>query len=365
MCAGDAELTIVIPTLNERDNIEPLLDRLATALNGVSWEALFVDDDSRDGTLDVLHTLSARFGHVRYIRRVGRRGLASACIEGLLASSSPCLAVMDADLQHDETLLGEMLAALKDNKAELVNGSRFLPSGSVGDWRAERRYLSRMGTRLGQAILKTRLTDPLSGFFMLRRDLFEEAAGRMSGIGFKILLDLVSSIDRPVQVIELPYTFRQRNAGESKLNALVMLEYLTLLLDKTLGRYVPVRFLMFVAVGGSGVVIHLAILGLLVNFAGIAFLWAQTVATFTAMISNYTFNNLFTHRDRRLTGAAYAKGLVKFVLICAAGAFASIGVATFVHEHGLQWWAAGFLGAVIAAVWNYAVSSALVWSRLR
>ena len=359
------ELTIVIPTLNERDNIEPLMERLALTLDGVSWEALFVDDDSSDGTLDVLHALSRRSAQVRFIWRVGRRGLTSACIEGLAASSAPYLAVMDADMQHDETLLYEMLTILKSGEAELVNGSRYVAGGGVGGWNAGRHRLSQLGTRLGQSILKTHLTDPLSGFFMLRRELFEEAVDRMSGLGFKILLDLVSSLRRPVCTRELPYTFRERKAGESKLNTLVSLEYLLLLLHKTLGRVVPVRFLMFVAVGATGVVIHLTVLGALLNLLGMAFLWSQTAATFTAMTSNYALNNLFTHRDKRLTGRAFFRGLAIFVLISAIGALANISVATLLFENAFVWWAAGFLGAVVGSVWNYSVSSVLVWSRVR
>ena len=359
------ELTIVIPTLNERDNIEPLMERLALTLDGVSWEALFVDDDSSDGTLDVLHALSRRSAQVRFIRRVGRRGLTSACIEGLAASSAPYLAVMDADMQHDETLLYEMLTILKSGEAELVNGSRYVAGGGVGGWNAGRHRLSQLGTRLGQSILKTHLTDPLSGFFMLRRELFEEAVDRMSGLGFKILLDLVSSLRRPVCTRELPYTFRERKAGESKLDTLVSLEYLLLLLHKTLGRVVPVRFLMFVAVGATGVVIHLTVLGTLLNLLGMAFLWSQTAATFTAMTSNYALNNLFTHRDKRLTGRAFFRGLAIFVLISAIGALANISVATLLFENAFVWWAAGFLGAVVGSVWNYSVSSVLVWSRVR
>ena len=359
------ELTIVIPTLNERDNIEPLMERLALTLDGVSWEALFVDDDSSDGTLDVLYALSRRSAQVRFIWRVGRRGLTSACVEGLAASSAPYLAVMDADMQHDETLLYEMLTILKSGEAELVNGSRYVAGGGVGGWNAGRHRLSQLGTRLGQSILKTHLTDPLSGFFMLRRELFEEAVDRMSGLGFKILLDLVSSLRRPVCTRELPYTFRERKAGESKLNTLVSLEYLLLLLHKTLGRVVPVRFLMFVAVGATGVVIHLTVLGTLLNLLGMAFLWSQTAATFTAMTSNYALNNLFTHRDKRLTGRAFFRGLAIFVLISAIGALANISVATLLFENAFVWWAAGFLGAVVGSVWNYSVSSVLVWSRVR
>ncbi len=362
----EPELTIVIPTLNERDNIESLVKKLSTTLDGISWEAIFVDDNSQDGTLEVLQELSQSLTQVRYIRRIGRRGLASACIEGLSASSAPYLAVMDADLQHDETLLKQMLETLKSGDAELVNGSRYITGGDIdSDWDTNRRWLSQMGTRLGQTLLNVSLTDPLSGFFMLRRTLFEEAAGRMSALGFKVLFDLVTSVDRSINIIELPYKFRQRQAGSSKLDTQVLLEYLELLLNKTMGQYMPARFLIFAMVGATGVVVHLMILGFLLHLAELAFVWSQTVATCTAMFSNYALNNLFTYRDRHLSGVAFIRGLIMFVLISAVGALTNVSLASFAYGHGLPWWLAGFAGTVVGAVWNYAVSSSLVWSRTR
>jgi dolichol-phosphate mannosyltransferase len=230
------ELAIVVPTLNERDNIEPLLARLEAVLAELEWEAVFVDDDSEDGTWAVLQELQLRVARVRALRRIGRRGLASACIEGMLATSAPYLAVMDADLQHDETILPTMLATLKAQQLDIVIGTRFTSSGSVGELSRRRLAISRLGRLLSRAVSRADLSDPMSGFFVLRRSFFEETVRRLSGKGFKILLDLFASAPRQVRFVEVPYVFRPRRSGESKLDTLVMLEYASLLATRCGGR---------------------------------------------------------------------------------------------------------------------------------
>lgn len=360
-----AELAIVIPTLNERDNIDPLVERLDAALDSVIWEAIFVDDASTDGTHERLHELARSDERIRYIRRLGRQGLSSACLEGMAASSAPYLAIMDADLQHDETLLTKMHQLLAQDDADIVVGSRYMDGGGVGDWPEDRQRLSRMATRLGNAMLRVKLTDPLSGFFMLKRDVFERAAPRTSGQGFKILLDLITSTDGSIRIKELPFVFRQRHAGQSKLDTLIALEYLLLLLDKTIGRYIPVRFVMFVGVGSFGALLHVGVLGVLVRIIGTTFVVGQTTATVLAMILNFVLNNVLTHRDRRLQGLAFARGLTLFMVISAVGAIANVRIAVLLFDNSIVWWLAGLLGAVVGAVWNYAVSAVFVWSRAR
>lgn len=354
------ELTVIVPTLNERGNVEELVRRLESVLEGVRWEVLFVDDDSTDGTVEALHGLARAKEHVRYLRRVGRRGLSSACIEGMGASSSPYMAVMDADLQHDESLLPEMLRILKAGGSELVVCSRYVEGGGVGDWGRGRQWASRLATRLGRLALPTPLSDPMSGFFMLPRELYEETVHRVSGKGFKILLDIVASAGRPLVVAELPFVFRLRQAGESKLNTLVMWEYLILLADKILGPRIPVRFVLFVLVGALGALLHLLILRL--SLEPLGFLVGQTVGTLVAMVGNFALNNLFTYRDLRLKGGAMVHGLIAFLAVCSIGAIVNIRLALLVFEAGLPWWLAGLIGAAIGSVWNYAVSATLVWT---
>ena len=357
------ELSVIIPTLNERENIAPLIDALDKALSQVKWEAIFVDDDSADGTAELLRDIGQNDPRIRCLRRIGRRGLSSACLEGMGASNAPFLAVIDADMQHDESVLPRMLEILKAGSVDLVVGSRYIEGGGIDEWSKKRLFLSRVATRLGQVLLRTPIRDPMSGFFMVSRNLLDRAVHKMSGKGFKILLDLVTSVDGEVRFEEVPYVFRNRRFGETKLDILVAGEFLLLLYDKFFGRFIPSRFLMFVTVGTFGALLHLAILGTLLKYVGVAFYIGQSVAAAVAMVFNFTLNNVFTHRDKRLRGVSYVKGLAGFLAVCAVGAYVNVRVADFMFEHAIPWWIAGLLGAVVGSVWNYAVSSSLVWKR--
>jgi dolichol-phosphate mannosyltransferase len=340
---GTSTLTVVIPTLNERDNVDPLVALLTQALSNIAWEAIFVDDDSRDGTSDHVRTVARRNPRVRCLQRIGRRGLSTACMEGVLASASPYVAIMDADLQHDEQLLPKMLEALDGGTVDLVVGSRYVAGGSIGDWDRGRARASGLATRLAWMICRTDVADPLSGFFMCRREVFEPALRHMSGIGFKVLLDLLASSPEPLRVRELPYSFRERQSGESKLDTLIVWEYGMLLADKLVGHIIPVRFLLFGLIGGLGLFVHLATLWASLNMLGLSFGVAQTVATVTAMTSNFFMNNQFTYRDQQLRGLRLFRGLGSFYLICGLGAVANVGVASYVFTANHAWWLAGFL----------------------
>jgi len=356
------ELTIVIPTLNERENIPLIVDRLNRVLADVAWEVIFVDDDSADGTADAVRALAHHQSNVRCLQRLGRRGLSSACIEGILASTSPYAAVMDGDLQHDETLLPKMLARVKAERLDIIVASRYAENGSVGNFAQSRVVISDFATRLGKMVVKADLTDPMSGFFMIRRDAFDAAVRSLSGQGFKILLDLFASAPRPLRFGEIPLTFRERLHGESKLDAMVAWEYLMLLLQKLAGPAVPVRFLLFAMIGGLGIGTHLFTLWFATHLLQIAFPVAQAVATVTAMTGNFLLNNVFTYRDRRLRGRRLVTGLLSFYAVCGAGAVANVGVASHLAGGHHSWWLAGLAGAAVSVVWNYVMSSAFTWS---
>jgi dolichol-phosphate mannosyltransferase len=359
--ARAAELAVIVPVFNERANVAELVARLEQVLAGVAWEVVFVDDDSPDETAAEVRRLGRSKPHVRCVQRIGRRGLASACVEGMLATSADYLAVMDGDLQHDESLLPAMLAELRSGALDVVVASRHVPGGGLGDWAASRVAISDFATRLSRLVLKSDLTDPMSGFFMITRPAFEASMRNLSAIGFKILVDLFASAPRPLRFKELPFVFRTRQAGESKLDSLVALEFLILLLDKLFGRFVPVRFLLFGLIGGSGVVVHLSVLGLASQVVGAPFMAAQTLATFVAMTSNFFLNNWLTYRDRRLKGWRVLWGLASFYLVCSLGVVANVGIANFAFERDWTWWFSGLVGAVVGAVWNYATSSVITW----
>ncbi|QFT33765.1 Undecaprenyl-phosphate mannosyltransferase [Labrenzia sp. THAF82] len=361
--AQSAELSVILPSFNEAANIPILVGLLDTALKGVRWEAIVVDDNSPDGTTKVARDIAARDARVRVIRRIGRRGLSGACIEGILASSAPFVAVMDADLQHDETMLPKMLDALKKDDTDLVVASRKVDGGTVGEGLSSiRAWGSNIANGLAQKLLNVTLKDPMSGFFMVRREKAEALAPQLSPQGFKILLDLVSSSNGALKIKELPFTFRERQHGESKLDTLVTLDYFGLLLAKYFGDVVSVRFLMFGLVGASGLVVHLVALRLFL-LGDMEFNLAQTAASFVAMTSNFFLNNQLTYRDRRLSGVQAVIGLFTFYAVCSVGVLANVGVANLMYADPAYWWFAGTAGAVMGAVWNYAASAALTWRK--
>ena len=360
--AAPVELVVVIPTLNERENVPLIVERLNRVLAGIGWEVIFVDDDSPDGTADAVRALAQRQGNIRCIQRIGRRGLSSACIEGMLASAARYLAVMDGDLQHDETLLPRMLEKIKAERLDVVVASRHVADGSLGNFAASRVRISDFATRLSRIVVKAELSDPMSGFFIIERSAFTAAMRQLSGQGFKILLDLFASTPRPFAFAELPLQFRERLHGESKLDTLVAWEYLMLLLQKLIGPAVPVRFLLFALIGGLGVGVHLTTLWTVLHFADFAV--AQAAATVVAMTGNFLLNNLFTYRDRRLKGWRIVSGLGSFYAVCGIGAAANVGVAASIAGHH-SWWLAGLAGAAVSVVWNYVMSSIFTWSARR
>ena len=357
------ELSIIIPSYNERENIPVLMGKLDQVLTGVRWEAIVVDDDSPDGTAAVVKQLAQQDSRVRCIRRVGRRGLSGACVEGMLSSSAPFVAVMDADLQHDETILPRMLQEIRAG-ADLVVGSRYVDGGTTGEGLSSiRRWGSETATALARKLLKVTFNDPMSGFFMIRREKVEEIAPRIAREGFKILLDIVSSAAEPLKTVEVPFTFRERNAGESKLDSLVTAEYLGLLVSKFSGGVLPVRFLMFAAVGASGVVAHLLTLYFAMSVFDMGFEWAQFTSVMAAMTWNFILNNQLTYRDRRLGGFAFITGLFSFYIVCSVGTVASVGVGSWVYGLHPVAWVAALAGALLSAVFNYAASSVVTWRK--
>lgn len=355
------ELTVVVPTFNERDNVAELIRRLDTCLAGCAWEVVFVDDDSPDRTADLVREIAARDYRVRSIQRIGRRGLAGACIEGMMSSSASFLAVIDGDLQHDETLLPKMLEQLRRDEADIVVGSRYVEGGGVGDWDASRAKISRLATRLSRAVVRQELSDPMSGFFMVSSAAFRDCVRNLSGVGFKIMLDLFASSPRPLRYVEMPYEFRNRGAGESKLDNQAAWEYGMLLLDKLIGHIVPVRFVAFTLVGSIGVIVHLMTQALLFKGLDIAFVPSQALATLVAMTFNFALNNILTYRDMQLHGWQWLRGWLSFSVACSVGAVANVGIASYIFSLDAQWILAAIAGILVGAVWNYAVTMIYTW----
>jgi dolichol-phosphate mannosyltransferase len=355
------EISIVVPTFSEAENIAELHARLSAVLGSESWELIFVDDDSPDGTADLARALSNQDQRVRCIQRIGRRGLSTAVVEGALSSSAPYVAVMDADLQHDESILPAMLHELRSRNLDIVVGSRYVAGGGTGDWRESRKTISRIASRMAKGLVPEDLHDPMSGFFAVRTEALRDAARRLSGYGYKILLDLFVSAGRPLQFAEVPYTFKPRVHGQSKLDSLVAWEYLMLLVDKRVGHIIAPRLLFFLMVGGSGVALHYLILSTLYLALHVPFALAQLAGTVLSMTSNFFLNNLFTYRDQRLRGMKLVRGLLSFYAVCGLGALANIGIAAYAFAENIEWALSAAAGIVVGTLWNYLATARFTW----
>lgn len=357
------ELSVVSPTFNERPNVRPLVQKLHEALDGVNWEVIFVDDNSPDGTADEVKALAAEDFRVRGLRRVGRRGLAGAVLEGAMASAAPYVVVIDADLQHDETILPKMLDTIRGGDKDLVIATRYLePEGLAQGLSLTRQRGSRLATWLSRLVLKTDISDPVSGFFMARREVWDKAAPKLSTEGFKVLFDIVASHPGPLRVAETPYRFRDRQQGVSKLDSRVVVDYLGLILNKATRDVVPARAILFCAVGAIGIIVHLIALAILRRTeVGLPFASAQFLAAMVAMTSNYLINNAVTYHDKRKRGWGLLGGYLAFCLACSAGLFVNVAVASFLHERLPITLVAGAIGAAFGAVWNYVTTALAVW----
>lgn len=355
------ELSVVVPVFNERSNVEPMVRALAKTLAGTDYEVIFVDDDSPDGTSDAVRALAQTDPRVRVLQRIRRKGLASAVMEGLMSSSAPYQAVIDGDMQHDESILPKMLAAIKADQLDLVIGSRNVEGGSMGEFAKERVKLSGLGKKLSRLVCKQDISDPMSGFFLADSRFVREVVRGMSTTGFKVLMDLVASSRRPVRFAEVGYTFRNRLSGESKLDILVGLEYLKLIADKMLGEWVPVNFVVFSSVGAVGVAIYLSIVFLEIHFFQLNFKLSQTISSSIVIAINFFLNNLVTFRAQRLRGSRAFTGLIVFYAACLVGLMANVWVADTLRSSGVHWVAASLVGITIGSAWNYWMTSVFVW----
>ncbi|NCP18907.1 MAG: glycosyltransferase family 2 protein [Erythrobacter sp.] len=360
------EIAVILPTLNERENLAPMVQRLEAALADVAWEAIFVDDDSTDGTGDALREIAQADPRVRVIQRIGRRGLASAVIEGACATAAPLIAVMDADHQHDPALIPQMILPLQTGGADLVVASRFAEGGDAdGLSSAARERGSRIANRLARMLTGVELSDPMSGFFAIHTARVRSLAPRLSGIGFKVLLDILSVSPQRLRVAEVPMHFGERRSGESKLDRAVAFEFLVGLYERYFGKIIPTRFALFGTVGGAGVLVHLAVLSLFYPGMTATFWKAQAIATFAAMSFNFWLNNWLTYRDKRLrTVPAFLRGWALFCVACSVGALANVALASMIEARSGHWLLAALAGIVVGSVWNYALSNRFVWGRV-
>lgn len=360
-------LSLVLPTYNEAENIRGMVEELSRVLKDVPSEIIVVDDDSPDETWRIAQELAASREDLRVIRRIDRRGLSSAVIDGFLAAKGSVLAVMDADGQHDAALIVALYKDVKD-AGGIAIGSRYVEGGSVGSWDERRHMLSRIATRLAIALCKVKVHDPMSGYFAIARTTFEDTLKRLNPKGFKILLDFLVHVDPATRVQEFPLTFHERRAGESKLSRRVQIEFLEYLYDVTLGRWIPLLFVKYCIVGTLGVGVHLAAYYVLSRLIGhgadltlYGFSLAVMGATETAIIFNFLLNNAWTFKNVRLRGVAAVVGFLKFNVACVLGAVANVAVSTFLFSQGWYELASVAIGALVGVVWNYTMNKIFTW----
>ncbi|WP_051257968.1 glycosyltransferase [Desulfovibrio cuneatus] len=356
-----SEYAVIIPTLNEAGNVSILVERLEKVLQGLDWEAIFVDDSSTDGTLAELHALAVSNRRVRYLRRIGRRGLASACIEGMMSTAATYIAVMDADLQHDESKLTDLFGPLASGEATVTVASRYTGDGGTGSWDKKRVGMSKLATWFAQHNLTAACSDPMSGFFALHRSIIDAAAPKVQSRGFKILFDVLTIPGLPVRVKEVPYTFRERTLGSTKLSYSVIVDFLWLLLSKYVGRLFNLEFVMFCIIGLLGVLVHMGVLFVVYRQMDFSFLVGQTAASLCAMTSNFLLNNRITFEENKLTGSPLILGYCKFVAACSLGMFVNIAVSDYLLENGMFWLFAAGTGTVIASVVNFFFARFFIW----
>jgi dolichol-phosphate mannosyltransferase len=356
------DVSIIAPSYNERSNMRSLAAAVAKAMSGLSYELIIVDDDSPDGTYLEVAQLAMEGAPIRCIRRVGRRGLSSAVVEGAISARSDFIAVIDADMQHDESIIPSMLHILRTTEADIVVGSRYVEGGGVGEWNQRRKLMSSLATWASRMLIGVTVSDPMSGFFMTRRGLFESSIYDLSQQGYKILLDLLTSSKRQLKVAEVAYVFRDRRSGESKLDIMVVVEFGFLLIEKFTGGMVPPRFVLFSLVGGLGLIVHLAVLNI-AKVLNYNFTESQVFATLCAMGFNFFINNAVTYRSDRLRGYNLITGYLLFCLVCSVGAIANVSVANFAVAETANWQIAGIAGAIMSSVFNFGVASKFVWGR--
>ncbi len=353
------ELSIIIPTFNEKENVAILIEKVRSISNLINceYEIVFVDDDSTDGTWREIQKNWS--DDVRGILRLGRRGLSSAVVEGMLSCNTRYYIVMDADLQHDETLIPTILNNLRT--FDLVIISRRL-NETIKGLSPIRRRISKFGNLLLNKLMANNLTDPLSGFFGINAREFFLISKELNPIGFKLLSEIIF-INPNLKILELPGDFKKRLFGESKLDTRVIIEMFEMVFQKIIGKYIPVKLLFFLIVGFFGMFIHLITLSICIKLFNLNFNFSQALAIFVAMTFNFFMNNFFTYSFSRIKGILVLAGLLKFYISCLAGALINQFISIAVFQSGVSWWLAGLSGAVVGSLWNFVLSSSIVWPK--
>ena len=353
-------ISLIIPTYNERDNITPLVMRIHQVLSNYDYRILFIDDDSSDGTAELITSLSPKYP-VSVIIRKDKRGLASAVVDGLRHATGEIIGVMDADLQHPPEVIPDLLEKI-DGGADMAIASRYVPGGAIPGWGLARRIISKTAIFLAHVLLPPtrQIKDPMAGFFIFNRQAIANAD--LKPTGYKILLEILIEGEFR-NIAEVPYTFGTRSSGESKLSARQEVDYLKHVYSLMRRTGEVLRFFKFCLVGLSGIGVNEGLLWLLTELAGLPLPVSSAIGIESSIISNFFLNNFFTFRDRRSPEVKSTLiRLLKFNLVSLAGLGLNLGILLLLtNVFGIYYLASNLVGIAVAALWNYILSTWWTW----
>jgi dolichol-phosphate mannosyltransferase len=354
-------ISIVGPTYNESGNISLFVQDVDAALAGYNWEILFVDDNSSDGTAATVFELASIDDRVRLILRMSDRGLAKSCIQGMLSAKGELLCVMDVDGQHDPEVIVDMVARMEADGLDIISAARQLDDIGASDALSPvRNKISKLGNKLCEILLKRKLSDPLTGYFIIRRDAFLRVAPQLGDAGFKILLDILYS-DKSLKHAEIPFEFGSRRQGESKFDSFVAWTFLSFLLSKISGGLLPPKLVSFLLVGALGLPVHFATLYVFLGL-GLNFVWAQSMAAFAAATSNFFLNDLLTFHNQRLSGRKMFWGYLKFIAVSSVGIVANVSVASIANDRLIHVvFLATIAGIAMDTLWKFVMINRFIW----
>ena len=363
------DLSVILPTYNESENIKILIEKLSAVLSDLDFEVIVVDDDSPDLTWQVAQNLGLLNSRIKTIRRLNKKGLSSAAMSGMMESSGKVIAVMDADMQHDENILPALYERVRGGHCDICIGSRAVKKGGYRNMTAGRRFASNLAKYLAKIALRTTVKDPMSGFFALSRDYYRNTMNRVNPSGFKILLEFIVRGDSP-KLNEIGYVFKKRVFGKTKLNASITLEYLLALIDLRFGWFVPNRFVKFCIVGVSGSLVNFLCFAV-AESQGIPVSISILIGAELGMVWSYFLNNLFTFSPFRYHGTRFFQGLFLYQLISLYGITIQLSVVSlvisrlpFVTSLYITLYLTYFVGVCFGAVANYFLHTYYTWNRL-
>ena len=363
-------LSLVIPTYNERQNIETLVKGICHLLEAAQYrfEIIVVDDDSPDGTWEVAGKLVTKYPMLRVIRRINERGLAQAVLRGWQEAEGEILAVMDGDLQHPPDRLTSLVKVVYEDGFDIAVASRHIEGGGVSRWNAARRGISWCATVAATWILPgtlAKVRDPMSGYFALRRSVIEDR--RLNPVGYKILLEVLARGQYQL-VKEIPYTFVERDRGNSKFGPRQTIEYIIHLACLWWATGELGRFVRYCIVGGLGLFVNMGSLAAL-TWNGLGYLASGILAVEIAILTNFLLNEFWVFRAySRRTRSLQQKlnRFFRFNLFCAAGAAIHIGVLWVLTDFlGVYYMLSNLFGIAGATLWNYGTNANFTWQPIR